>query len=172
MSWDATVRLGEISRSPVTVRLEADAARRTEIARALGLPGIPALTADLTVRAWLDGAELIGRFSAQVEQVCGISLDHFVQDVTGEIDIRVVPHGSPNAPQVSPDGEIELDPEEHDPPDVLETDVIDLGAYLIEHLALSVDPFPRKPGAVFSFGAGTEELSPFAALKALRDKPE
>jgi hypothetical protein len=41
--------------------------------------------------------------------------------------------------------------------------------YIVEHLALAIDPFPRKPGAEFEFTPPAEEESPFAVLKKLKD---
>jgi hypothetical protein len=73
------------------------------------------------------------------------------------------------APEPAPDGEIELDLEADDPPDVLDGDVLDLGAYLVEHLALEIDPFPRKPGVAFEAPAEPAAPSPFDALKRLKE---
>ena len=56
-----------------------------------------------------------------------------------------------------------------DPPDVLASDEIDLVGYLVEHLALEIDPFPRKPGAEFDYKPDVAEESPFAVLKRLKD---
>jgi uncharacterized metal-binding protein YceD (DUF177 family) len=166
--WGKPLRLHELGRGPVRVRLEADAARRAKIAGDLGLESLPSLTAELVVKPWLDGAELTGRFRARVEQVCSVSLEPFEQPVEGEIDVRVVPAGSPHAEE--PEGsETELDLEAPDPPDVLDGDAIDLAAYVVEHLALEIDPFPRKPGVEFEFTPSTEEESPFAVLKKLKD---
>ena len=170
MSWSYPIRLSEVARGAMRVRLAPDAATRAEIARQLGLVSLPALSADLNLRGWLDGAEISGRFDGVVEQVCGITVDNFEQPISGDIDVRVVPAGSPNAPGEEPVGEIELDPEAPDPPDVLEGDTIDLAAYLVEHLSLAVDPFPRKPDAVFDYQPDTPEESPFAVLKRLKDK--
>jgi uncharacterized metal-binding protein YceD (DUF177 family) len=60
--------------------------------------------------------------------------------------------------------------EDDDPPDEIEGGVVDLGAYVVEHLALALDPFPRKPGVEFEAPAQESEPSPFAALARL--KPE
>ena len=103
-----------------------------------------------------------------VEQICSVSLESFEQPLKGEIDLRVVPAGSPHVPD-SDGGEVEYDPEAPDPPDVLEGSVIDVAAYAIEHLALELDPFPRKPGAEFDYQPPEAEMSPFAVLKALKD---
>ena len=57
-----------------------------------------------------------------------------------------------------------------DPPEVLEGDSIDLAAYLYEYLALAIDPFPRKPGAVFEYKSPVQESSPFDVLSRLKGK--
>lgn len=166
--WSRPLPLHEVSRGPATLQLEPDAAERSKIAHDLGLETLPALQADVTVRPWLDGAEITGRFQAVVEQICSVTLDPFEQPVHGEIDVRVVPKGSAHAPAEQA-GELEYDPDAPDPPDVLEGDAIDLAVYVVEHLALEIDPFPRKPGAAFEFTPPAEEPSPFAVLKKLKD---
>jgi len=168
VSWNKPVKLHEVGRGPVRLKLAPDEAERAAIAKRLGLRSLPALTADVTVKPWLDGVELTGRFQAVVEQVCGVSLDPFEQPLEGEIDVRAVPAGSPHA--ASPEGgELELDPDAPDPPDVLETDAVDVAGYVVEHLALEIDPFPRKPGVTFDYQPPEEETSPFAALKKLQE---
>jgi uncharacterized metal-binding protein YceD (DUF177 family) len=170
MIWTHPIRLSEVSRGDIRVKLAPDEASRAEIAQHLGLESLPALTASMTVRSWLDGAEISGRFEGVVEQVCGVTLEPFEQPVFGDIELRVVPAGSPHAPIEATGAEIELDSEAPDPPDLLEGDTIDLAAYLVEHLSLAIDPFPRKAGAVFAYEPKTEEQSPFAVLKGLKDK--
>lgn len=162
-----TVRLHEVARGPVSVDYAPDDAERKAIARDLKVVSIKALTARVTVRPWLDGAELSGKIDAIVEQTCSVSVEDFDEEIRSEFSLRVVPAGSPSAPQAET-SEIELDVEAADPPDVLESDVIDIAAYVIEHLALELDPYPRKPGVSFDYQPETEETSPFAALKALK----
>jgi uncharacterized metal-binding protein YceD (DUF177 family) len=168
MSWSHTVKLHELSRGPIRLTLSPDEPQRAAIAKQLGLKSLPSLKADVTVKPWLDGAELTGRIDAVVEQICGVSLDPFEQPVSGDVDIRVVPDGSPHA--AGPEGgELELDPDAPDAPDVLDGDTIDVAAYVVEQLALEIDPFPRKPGAEFTYEAPEAEMSPFAALKKLTE---
>jgi len=166
--WGQVVRLHELGRGAVTLKLAPDAAERSRVAHDLGLQGLPALTAEVTVRPWLDGAELVGRFEAVVEQLCSLSLEPFEQRLDGSVEVRLVPAGSQSAPAEASGGEIELDPDAPDPPDVLEGDAIDVSAYVVEQLALEIDPFPRKPGAAFDYEAPTKEESPFAVLKNLK----
>jgi uncharacterized metal-binding protein YceD (DUF177 family) len=166
-AWATKVRLHELGRGSVSVRLEPDADERAAIAKELGLVSLPALTARLTVKGWMDGAEITGRFDAVVEQVCAVSLDNFETPLAGEVDVRVVPAGSPQAPQPT-GGEVDYDPDAPDPPDVLQGETIDLAAYVVEHLALEIDPFARKPGVEFDYTPEPEPESPFAVLRKLK----
>jgi uncharacterized metal-binding protein YceD (DUF177 family) len=162
------VRLGELARGPVTLTLALDEAGRAALAREIGLEGLPALTGDVRITAWLDGAELKGRFLGTATQVCGISLEAFDQPLEAGFDIRVLPAGSPNARQ-DDGGELTLDLEADDPPDMLDGEEIDVEAYVVEHLALAVDPFPRKPGVEFDYAdKDAANVSPFAVLKNLQ----
>ena len=167
-TWTTPIHLREVSRAPVQLRLEPDAAERAKVAHDLGLESLRALTAELTVSPWLDGAEIAGRFEAVVEQICGVTLDPFEQPLSGQIALQVVPRASPNAPPEER-GEAEHEADEPDPPDVLAGDTIDLAAVVVEHLTLALDPFPRKPGAEFDYVAPAADDSPFAVLKKLTD---
>jgi uncharacterized metal-binding protein YceD (DUF177 family) len=167
-AWTRILKLHELGRGPVQLRLEPAADERAAIARQLRLESLPALSADLTVSPWMDGLEITGRIRAVVEQICGVSLDAFEQAVDGEIEVRAVPASSALA-QVPEGSDLQLDADGPDAPDVMTGDSVDLAAYVIEHLALEIDPFPRKPGAVFDYEGPVEETSPFAALKKLTE---
>lgn len=165
--WRETIRFSEVSRGPVKRTLEADELARARIARLLGLVSIQSLNAELRLKPWMDGAEIDGRFSAEITQTCGVTADDFEESAEGEFTLRVLPPRSINAPREEA-AEIELDPEADDPPDVLEGEDIDLGGYVVEHLALELDPFPRKPGAEFIAPKDDADLSPFAVLRTLK----
>jgi len=152
----------------MTLTLEPDEAQRAKIAKDLGLQSLPSLKARLTLKPWMDGVEISGRFDAVVEQICAVSLDAFEQPLSGEIELRAIPQGSPQAPDAA-GGEVDYDPDAPDTPDVLQGDAIDVAAYVVEHLALEIDPFARKPGVEFEYTPPDEEESPFAVLKKLRD---
>jgi hypothetical protein len=158
------IRLREVARSALTRRIDADAEARGRIARELGLDGLNALKAELTIGPWLDGASIKGRWSAEAAQTCGVTLEPMTSALAGEFEVRVVPAGSANAPEPTEEEQV-IDPDADDPPDVLDTDLIDPGGYLIEQLALEIDPFPRKPGAVFEPPDEPEPPSPFEALR-------
>lgn len=168
--WSVPVRLSEVGRvGPMA--LAADEPARVEIARVLDIVALKAFTAEVRLTPWHDGVELRGSWKADVVYRCGITIEPFEQALQGDFIVRAVPAGSKLAQPESE--ELELDPDSDDPPDVLEDDRIDVGAYLIEHLALELDPFPRRPGAVFEPPAASEPESPFAVLLKLRpDEPK
>jgi uncharacterized metal-binding protein YceD (DUF177 family) len=165
--WPSVVKLGRVDRADIDLRFDLDAAACAEIAKTLGLVSIESLEADVYLRSWMDGAEVSGLIRARVVQTCSVTADEFEEPIESRFSVHVIPADSTSAPQEE-GGELGLDPEGDDPPDVLEGDEIDVSAYVIEHLALELDPFPRKPGAVFVAPPEPVELSPFAALKRLK----
>ena len=169
--WSETLNLSQVSSLTPGKRLQrrlvADQAGRAAVAKLLDVEAIDRLEADLDVAPWFDGAQIEGRWRADIVQICGISLDPFPTTLSGQFMMRVVPQGSALVPQEAL-AEIVIEPDADDPPDVLESDVIDLAGYVVEHLSLEVDPFPRKPGVVFELPEQPPESSPFDVLRALK----
>lgn len=161
------VDLAELNRGPVIREVEASDAERQRLAKALDIDALHALSAKLTLSPWLDGAEVRGRWTARIEQTCGVSLERFETELTGLFEVKVVPAGSPNAPQTAV--EVDIDPDAEDPPEVVENGRVDVGQLTVEHLALEIDPYPRKPGAAFEAPPEEQPPSPFDVLRKLRD---
>ena len=154
--------------------LDAAPAERDALARDCDLPGVDALSAALSVRR--DGAaglHVTGTVSARVRQVCVVSLEEFATDVVEPVDVRFAPEAEVEelaaVRAARPGGD---DEDLEDLPDPIVNGRIDLGSLAAEILVLGLDPYPRKPGVVFSDpvpGAGEEpDVSPFAALRTLR----
>ena len=163
--WRETVRLGEVDHGGRSLerRLKPDASTRVKLAKFLDLERLDSLEATLRLTPWFDGARIDGRWSASITQLCGVSVEPLASELSGEFVVHVVPLGSKLAPTDAVD-EVVIDPDGDDPPDVLESDVIDLAGYVIEHLVLDIDPFPRAPGAEFTPPQADPEASPFAKL--------
>ena len=164
--WPLSLRLAEIQRRSATLELQADAQVRARLAGVLDLVSLQSFTAHARVTPWLDGVQLEARWRAVVTQTCGVSLEPFDTTLEGDFTVRAVPAGSPAAAAES--AEVSIDPEAEDPPDLLDGDELDVGGYLVEHLALEIDPFPRKPGAAFEPPPPEGPASPFAALRKLK----
>jgi hypothetical protein len=169
MTWSHLVRLGEVPRDGLTLALSPNEAERKALARELDLLALDRLEARVRVVPWLDGIQIDGEWSADIAQACGVTLERLDNKLSRDFMVRAVPQGSPHAPSED-DVEISLDAD--DPPDVLEHDAVDLAGYVVEHLALEIDPFPRKAGVEFVQPAETVDLSPFAVLKKLRPDGE
>jgi uncharacterized metal-binding protein YceD (DUF177 family) len=162
--YSEIVRINQIG-SGLKRRLEPDAEARKRIAQALDLQGIEDFTAelDLAPTPSSSGWTLKGRVTAHAVQTCGLTLDPLPADVDRRFSIQLVE----SAPQETDEIEVTLDEDDVDP---IEDGKIDLGQYAVEQLALSLDPFPRKPGAEFVQPEEPAEISPFAALKALKSR--
>lgn len=156
------VRVNQIG-AGLTRTLEPDAEARKRIARALDLQALDAFVVDLDLRPTPSTSEwtLKGRVTAHAVQTCGLTLEPLPVDIDRRFSIQLVEA----APQETDEIEITLD---DDDADVIEDGKIDLGQYAVEQLSLSLDPFPRKPGAEFVQPEEPGEISPFAALKALK----
>jgi uncharacterized metal-binding protein YceD (DUF177 family) len=165
------VSLAELRSGPVTRLIAADEKTRERLAEHLGLSRLDRLEAEVKVSPWLDGAIVEGVWSALIEQVCSVTLDPFASELEGSFRVRVLPRSSPNAPQEE-GREIAIDLETEDPPDLIDEDRVDAAAYVVEHLALEIDPFPRKPGVEFEAPEEETPASPFAALRDLKPKPD
>lgn len=156
----------------------ATAAERAAIAAAYGLLEVAALAADLKVeRPAADVILVRGRVKASIVQSCVVSLVPVAQEIDEPVDMRFIEAGSDRAPAPArPGAEVMIAPESADPPDTWSGPTIDLGAVVLEHFALAIDPYPRAPGAVLDAVAGedgeTAAASPFAALARLAAKKQ
>ncbi|GLK71631.1 DUF177 domain-containing protein [Ancylobacter dichloromethanicus] len=155
----------------LTVKLVPDAATRAAMARDFGIPGIPSMTAQVTLTPGPRGTvHVTGHIDAVATQTCVVTLEPFDTRVSEDIDLRFAP--PEQIPEIRPGAEIDV--AELDLPDPLIDGTIDAGAVAAEFLALGLDPYPRKPGVRFEGPAepGPEEISPFAALAKLRGRDE
>lgn len=146
-----------------------------EIAKFLGVERIEGAGFEGTIRpCGKRGFLVAGRVGARVGQTCVVTLEPMETALSAEVDRRFQPGVEPPAVH----GEIELGAGAENEPEPL-GHAIDLGAIMLEALALEIDPYPRKPGA--EHGArvyappGTvpladEEARPFAGLAALRGR--
>jgi uncharacterized metal-binding protein YceD (DUF177 family) len=165
-AWSVPVRLDEVPETGLHLDLEANATVRAAIAAASGVNEVPQLTAAFDVaRHGRDGLHVTGTVSARVRQTCVVTLDPVENEIAEVVDLVFVPASAPG-PLAN---EVDLAAEAAEPPEVLIDGVVDLGAITAEFLMLAIDPYPRKPDAVFEPPASADDGShPFAALAALR----
>lgn len=166
-SWRRVLAWREAGPGGMAIVLRPSREEREELARALELEAAPELEVEITASPWLEGLEIAGRLRARLVRTCGVSLEPFDEVVDETFVRRLVPLGSRNA-GAGERREVLIDPGMADPPDEVEGPGVDLAALITEELALAMDAFPRKPGAVFELPATDGDFSPFAALGPLR----
>lgn len=161
--WSLPVRLEEVPEAGRRVEIEADAATREALAKLAGVEGIERIVATFDLaREGSDGLKVTGRVVATVRQTCVVTLEPLTNRVEEAVDLTF----SPGAAIPEENGERAVQAV-----DALVDGTVDLGALATEFLILGVDPYPRKPGAVFAAPqSGEAAVHPFAALAALKKK--
>ncbi|RFB80296.1 YceD family protein [Methylovirgula sp. 4M-Z18] len=170
------VHVDEIRDSGLNLKIDADEAERAAVAVSLGLEGLAAFSADLRLsRLGKNGLRLQGDLHADVTYISVVSLEPFDTQISEPLDARFAPQDDVETARKAAEAKLKSAIDYHegaledDPPEPIVNGRIDLGPLLVEFLALALDPYPRKPGEVFTGGADASpedesEISPFAAL--------
>lgn len=158
------LRVADIPPDGRTVAIESNGTQRQSLARLLDIPGISSLRAEFDISADRRGRVAVrGRVHAEVTRICVVTLEEIPETIDEQVATVFFPGLE------SETDEIVVDPQRDDL-EPYEGGIIDLGVLAAEHLALGLDPYPRRPDVAFE---GREEMSdaeasPFAALSALR----
>ncbi len=145
-----------------TLSVEASAEECAAIARRLLVPSVEGVRCAWSLRAAPHGViEAEGSLRARLHQECVVSLDAFATEMVEEFAVRFVPVGDESEEADDPDEPDELP---------IQDGMLELGEATVEQVALALDPYPRKPGAMLPEELGDEPDNPFAAL-AHRRKP-
>ncbi len=164
------VAVDRVPRGGVTEHVVANADERRALAVRFDVLAISELTGLLRLEPWRRGGiKVSGRVDAVVVQTCVVTLDSFEVALTDEIVRYFVGHNAPGpAPVV-----LSVESLDADAPDVVASGSIDIGEVVAETLGLAIDPYPRKPGAVFgsvgdSLHGADAEAGPFAILDKIK----
>jgi hypothetical protein len=168
--WRVAVTVAQIPEHGLHRDIEASAAERDALAAVAGLREISSAQASLDLTPIRDGrVHVVGRVLARIGQTCVVTLDPIDNAIDETIDLIFAP-----ASQIRELAESIDDTEDNeaipDPPEPIVNGLIDLGRLATDALFLGIDPYPRKPDAVFEPPAAPvhPEDHPFAALKALK----
>jgi hypothetical protein len=164
--WRVPMSVGDVPESGLRVELEADEATRRAVAKTAGVDDIARLTARFDLaRRGRNGLHVTGLVSALVGQLCVVSFEPIANEVSEAIDLSFGDETS--MPTAARPLDIAVDAA--DPAEPLVNGMVDLGAIATEFLILAIDPYPRKPGAVFAAPPDRETVGKaFAALAALK----
>ncbi len=173
--WRVPVTVAQIPETGLHREIEADQTIRHAIAEMGGLREVLSANASFDVMPKSGGRfHVTGHVRARIGQTCVVTLEEIENDIDEQVDLIFAP--SEQVPQMAAlvDEAEESDEETPDPLEPIENGMIDLGKVATDALYLAVDPYPRKPGAVFErmVEAADPEDHPFAALKALKAEPK
>nr|WP_316653520.1 DUF177 domain-containing protein [uncultured Gellertiella sp.] len=165
------VKVGHISANPVSVTLSADPRECEGLAALWKVEKVGSLVARLQISRWKkDGVRIRGEVEAEIVQACSVTLEPVPARISETIDQIFIPEGSKLARIATDNGEMFVDPDGPDLPELFVGDTIDAGTVVAEFAAMAIDPYPRKPGVDFSGhieddGSRDTKPSAFSALK-------
>ncbi|MGK2872334.1 MAG: YceD family protein [Alphaproteobacteria bacterium] len=175
---DIVFNIERLGATPSHVVTRADVATCKAIAEYLGVERVENFHAELALRRWRKhGAVVEGDVGADIVQQCVVTLEPVHTHVSESVNARFLPETTARSGK-NKDEEVWIDPLADDPPESFGGRDINLGALILEHLALGIDPYPRAPGAALPESArflatGPEKrASPFQVLAKLRDKSD
>lgn len=151
-----------VPQAGMTLDVLATQDERNAVAGRLELPQVSLLSCHYVLTRPLAGAtrrregEIVaeGRLRANVIRECVVTLELFEEIVDESFRVRFVPAGS----------ESDDDDPEADDEVPYEGAAMDIGEATVEQLALTLDPYPRKPGAELPPEVVDIDLGAFAAL--------
>ncbi|RDE08974.1 YceD family protein [Pelagibacterium lacus] len=170
LDLDGVIQVDKIPGAGRTVKITTDAEQREMLAERFKVSAVPAFSADLVASRFRGGIQAKGRVEGMVVQPCVVTGDPVEQAISEPVD-RVFLPGHDAASEATAGAEVFVNLEDDDLPDYFDGNEIDLGELAMEIFALAIDLYPRKPGAELEAGSAGDdpaELSPFAALKALK----
>lgn len=161
----------------VLIKLDSSESERAALADHLDILTLDSVTAHLRFRPWArDGVQVEGQLSAQLHSQCPVTLAPVPQSISAEFKAKFAPSTSRLAkPRVNEDGEIILELDSDDIPDIYEGEELDAWAIAMEYLMLEIDLFARAENAEYlpiepSAPDEQKAESPFAKLQALKSK--
>jgi hypothetical protein len=162
--WNISVPREGVPETGLNLALEADEEVRGRLAVLAGVLSVPqfGIAADVTRHG--EGLHAAGRVTARVAQTCVVTLEPLENTIDEPFDVLFLP---PDVAGAAPAGPVAVD----DTREPLVNGAADLGAVATEFFLLGIDPYPRKPGAVFSGPADDRAADgPFASLSRLRGR--
>ncbi|MGN6310567.1 MAG: YceD family protein [Xanthobacteraceae bacterium] len=168
--WPWPVNVDQIPEAGLQVAFEATETQCAALATVAGLRDLVRAAAAFELSHAGGGkVHVTGQVTARVGQTCVVTLDPVENDIDESVDLMFAPEA--DIPRLSSTVDDEVESEDiPDSPEPIINGVIDLGRVATDVLFLGIDPYPRKPDAVFEQPAvpADPEDHPFAALKALK----
>jgi hypothetical protein len=172
--WSVPIAVARIPDTGMHRTIEASPTECRALADLGALREVKSAEASLDLSLMRQGrVRVVGRVTARIGQTCVVTLDPIENDIDEAIDLIFAPPEQIPALADLVDDAAESDAEIPDPPEPIVAGTIDLGRLATDALFLAIDPYPRKPDAVFEPLAVPDdpEDHPFAALRSLQPRP-
>lgn len=158
-----SIDVATIKPDGLVVTFEATESEREGLAKLFDIPAVVKLTASFKLTRKGSRVKVRGDVSGVVTRLCVLSLEAFDMDFHEPVAVDF----DENAETPRDD---ESDLEALDP---IIDGQIDVGALAAEFTALSLDPYPKKPGIIFDYSEDDDDKppSPFSALAGIKTKP-
>jgi Large ribosomal RNA subunit accumulation protein YceD len=165
--WHVSVRREDVPETGQQhLEIEADEEVRARLAVLAGVVSVPQLGISADVTRHGEGLRAAGRVTARVAQTCVVTIEPIENTIDEPFDVLFLPQDVAGA---APAGR---DPKEvDDTREPLVNGAADLGAVATDFFLLGIDPYPRKPGALFAGPAEDRAADgPFASLSRLKGR--
>lgn len=164
--------IDKIPAAGIDVVLAASEVQCKALARRFDLVNVTKLSANLNVSSARAGEAFAvsGTMISEVVQTCVVTLEPIIGHIKRDINVMFAPEEDLNDIELT--SQSEMDTEDVEP---IKNGQIDLGELVAQHLGISLDPYPRKPGVDFpgaEFGVSKASVNPFAKLIELKNKPK
>lgn len=167
------LKVDGIPRAGIEERIVAKPAERAALAKRLRIVDLKRFEANITVEHEKGRMLTVtGGIYAELTQECVVTLEPIDEVLRDNFDILMAPDYVLKKRGSAPIGEYA----ETEAPEPIEGGILDLGEIAVQHLAMSIDPYPRKEGAAWAavtVGESQDYAEPKAVnpfLKLLKDK--
>lgn len=177
--WTFPVAAVDITNDAKDFVIEADETLHAAIAAALNVLSVEKIVSTMRIHRTKNSIRVRGHVDAELQQSCVVTLQPVKQTVHEVIDRTFISKASdfdPVLARMNSNRELLIDPDEVDPPEIIENGRLDLAAIAMEHVIIGMDLYPRAPDADLADVAppaltetdDAERESPFAALAKLK----
>lgn len=170
--FSRVVPLDDLTDAETVREIEANEGERAGLAMRFGLLSLDSLRATVRLKRLRGGraVRFSAVFHAEVTQTCVATLEPVADRIDDAFEIVFEREAAGAGGR-----ELVLDPEADSEP--LVGDSIDIGEVVAQEVALSLNPYPRRPGATLDTGDGALDAErgpgapgPFESLAALKRK--
>ena len=170
--WRVPVVVAQIPDTGLHRALEDSDTVRAAMAEVAGLREIMSASASFDLKLMSGGrVHVTGEVHGRIGQTCVVTLDPIENEINELVDLVFAPPEQIRSLAALVDEAAQSEDEEvPDAPEPIVDGVIDLGRLATDALLLAIDPYPRRPDAVFEPPVEIKDPAdhPFAALKTLQ----